>query len=176
MAKKRGNLQGSLYKRNGRGAWIAAWHDHDGNRLVHPTRTTDRDAALRILAKRVADSALRREGVIDARVETVVRQSRRPIAEHLTDWETTLEAKRNSPRRVKLALQRVRRVIKECGFTTLAEVEPAKVSGFSRTLQEGGTAPRTVNAYRKCSGSSSGGPSALAGWRRTRSAEWARCV
>ncbi len=56
MAKKRqrGNRQGSLYQRNNRGCWIAAWFDHDGKRRERSTRTTDKAAAERILRKRVA--------------------------------------------------------------------------------------------------------------------------
>ena len=66
MAKRtRSKGTGSLFKRNGRGSWIATWYDHEGRRREHSTRTTDKAAAERILSKHVTDAALRREGVID---------------------------------------------------------------------------------------------------------------
>lgn len=52
--KRRGNGQGTLFKRTDRGLWIARWYDHDGRRQERSTRTTDKGAAARILRKRVS--------------------------------------------------------------------------------------------------------------------------
>ena len=60
--KRRSHRQGTLFKRHGRGVWVAQWHDHAGKRMFRSTGTTDRAAAERILTKYVADAALRREG------------------------------------------------------------------------------------------------------------------
>ena len=81
MAKKRqrGNGQGTLFRRNGRGTWIARWHNHDGKRQERSTRTTDKTAAERILKKRVADVALRLDGVIDARQDRYAIEGRKPL-------------------------------------------------------------------------------------------------
>lgn len=74
---------GSLYKRGGRGPWIATWYDHNGKRREHSTRTTDKAAGERILSKHVADAALRREGVIDAGRDRFATEGRKPISEHV---------------------------------------------------------------------------------------------
>ena len=149
MARKRtrGNRQGTLYRRNAAGCWIAAWYDHDGKRRERSTHTTDKAAAERILRKRVTDAALRRDGVIDARAEAVSDKARRPIGEHLTDWRAVLVAKGNGVKRVKMAFGRVRRMLDDCGFDTLAVVDPAAVTQAIRRMQDADAAPRTINGY-----------------------------
>ena len=82
-AKHRSKGLGSLYKRGGKGAWIAAWFDHAGLRREASTRTSDKAAAERILAKRVADAALRRGGVINAAQDRLATEGRKPLSEHV---------------------------------------------------------------------------------------------
>ncbi len=145
--RRRGNGQGTLYRRTDRGPWIAAWYDHNGKRIERSTRTTDKAAAERILRKRVTDAALRRDGVIDARAEAVNDQARRPIGEHLTDWRVALVARGNGLKRVKMAFGRVRRMLDDCGFDALAVVDPAAVTQAIRRMQDADAAPRTINGY-----------------------------
>ncbi|MCZ6698328.1 MAG: tyrosine-type recombinase/integrase [Planctomycetota bacterium] len=90
--RQRSRGSGSLYKRGGRGPWIAAWYTHDGRRLNASTRTTDKAVAEQILAKRVSDAALRRAGVIDARQGRYAEQNRKPLSEHFDDWVNSVEA------------------------------------------------------------------------------------
>ena len=73
---------GSLFRKSARGAWIATYWDHAGKRREHSTRTTDRQAAERILTKLVADTALRRDLVIDPRDDRFATEGRRPLTEH----------------------------------------------------------------------------------------------
>ena len=145
--KRRGNGQGTLFKRSDRGLWIASWYDHNGKRIEQSTRTTDKAAAERILNKRVADTALRRDMVIDARVEAVSKQAHRAIGEHLTEWRTALEAKGNSTKRIKMVFGRARRVVADCAFATLAEIDAVSVHRIIRRMQDDGAAPRTINGY-----------------------------
>ncbi|NOT01730.1 MAG: hypothetical protein HOP29_14000, partial [Phycisphaerales bacterium] len=90
MKRQRPHGTGSLFKRDGRGVWIATWYTHDGKRRALSTRTTDRAAAERILSKRIADAALRRDGVIDAGGDRHAAAQRRPLAEHVAEWEAAL--------------------------------------------------------------------------------------
>ena len=150
--RRRGNGQGTLYRRNAAGCWIAAWYDHDGKRRERSTRTTDKAAAERILAKRVADTALRRDGVIDAHAEAVNDQARRPVEEHLSDWRAALEAKGIGRKRIKMAFGRTRRMVDNCDFATLADVEPAGVTRAIRQMQDDDAAPRTINGYLQAFG------------------------
>ncbi len=151
MTRKRGNGQGTLFRRND-GPWISRWYDHDGKRQERSTRTTDKTAAERILSKRVTDAALRRDGVIDFRAETATKQARLPIGQHLAAWRASLQAKGISPKRVSKAFGCAERMIAECGFQTLADVEPARVEGMVRRMQRDESAPRTINGYLQAFG------------------------
>lgn len=79
MAKRRrGNGSGSLFKRRGIGPWVMSYHDHTGKRVQRSTGTTDKAAAQRILSKHLTDTALRHEGVVDAKADGYSQADRRP--------------------------------------------------------------------------------------------------
>ena len=119
MARKqqRPRGQGTLYKRDGRGPWIARWFDHAGKRRETSTRTTDKASAERLLAKRVADTALRRDGVIDARTDAYADAERRPLAEHLKNWREHLRAKGRTPKHVDMSVARAKALLIAAGAT-----------------------------------------------------------
>ncbi|XOV76597.1 MAG: hypothetical protein ACFHWZ_06930 [Phycisphaerales bacterium] len=79
---------GSLSKR-GR-MWLAQFVDAEGIRRIRSTGSSDKREAERILRKWESEAALRREGVIDIRLERVSQQIRRPLAEHLEDYEAAM--------------------------------------------------------------------------------------
>ncbi len=139
--------RGSLYKRGGRGPWIATWHDHDGKRRERSTRTTDRAAAERILSKHVADAALRREGVVNARAESTSKNELAPVEIHLEAWESALRAKGNTAKRVSVVLRQVRRVFFDCNVKALRDIEAERVHRWIGTRREAGDAPRTINGH-----------------------------
>ena len=116
MAKRqRSHGSGSLFKRNGRGSWVVRWFDHSGRRREASARTTDRAAAERILSKHIADAALRRDGVIDARDDRYAAAERRPLAEHVSDWRVALVAKGVTPKHSRLHVARVTALMASTG-------------------------------------------------------------
>ena len=86
--KHRSKGTGSLFRKQPKGPWIASWYDHDGRRRERSTRTTDRAAAERILAKHVADAALRRDLVIDPKADRYATEGRKPLKAHIADYIT----------------------------------------------------------------------------------------
>ncbi|MCC6421594.1 MAG: hypothetical protein IT429_25525, partial [Gemmataceae bacterium] len=92
--------QGSLFKRAEGGPWRAAYRDHEGRRRETSTRTTDRAAAERILAKMVAGAALRREGVIDPRADALADHGRKPLSQHLDDYASVMRSRGGSERHI----------------------------------------------------------------------------
>ncbi len=136
---------GSLYKRDGRGAWIVAWVEHDGRRRARSTRTTDRVAAERILAKLTADAALRREGVIDPRIEYIAKRGREPIETHLADWKGYLASKRNTRRHVQQIVRLAERTLADARVTMLEEMSPFVVLAAVSDRLTNGVSARTCN-------------------------------
>ena len=143
----------SIFRRNGarKGKWLAKFLNADGQYETLSTRTTDHAAAERIADKWESDAVLRREGAIDASVEKLARQGRRPIAEHLDDFKVALMAKGATARHVELVIGRATRVVKGCKFETWADVSASKAMAFLHDLrldkkQEGETVKRGISA------------------------------
>jgi hypothetical protein len=73
---------------------------------------------------------------------------RRPIAEHLLDFEESLRAKGCSVGHVNTLLARFRKLIDGCGITTLSDVNPSAVeSWLARRQQEGAMSAQTRKHY-----------------------------
>ena len=142
---RRGNGQGSLFKRTPRGCWIASWYDHDGKRKERSTRTTDKASAERILRKLVSDAALRTDGVIDARAEAVCKQGQRPIAEHMADFERWLHSKGNTSKHVAHMVACLKRMVSMIQVETLPALTPAAVLDAVGQRHDDGVSARTCN-------------------------------
>lgn len=141
MAKgrnKRGNGQGTLFKRSAGGCWTEAWYDHEGRRKTRSTGTTDRAAAQRILSKWVSDAALRRDGVIDASAEELTKQTRRPIEQHVDEYERFLKSKGSTPKHVAHMVGLIRRMIGNAKT-------PARIMEAIAQRRRGGASARTCN-------------------------------
>jgi integrase/recombinase XerD len=147
MANKRRHGQGTLYKCGNRGPWRAAWYDHTGKRRDESTHTTDRAAAERILAKRVADTALRRDGVIDARMDQYAQADRRPLADHVADWKAALLAKGGTLDHAALSENRVRSIIDDCKLERLTDVTPSVVQAYLARRRADGLSAASSNHY-----------------------------
>jgi len=139
---------GSLFKRTGRGAWIASWRDADGRRRERSTRTTDKAAAARILAKHVADAALRRAGVIDGRTERFRDEGRRPIADVAAEYVASCRRAGMAPRHVDQKRSRLARLIEGVHLDRMADLTAAALEAHLGALADAGRSARTVNAAR----------------------------
>ncbi len=150
MTKKRnrGNGSGSIFKRRDDGPYCIAWYDFTGKRREHNTLTTDKQTAERILADKLADVALRRDGIIDARLESLTIQSNRPIEDHLADFEAMMIAHGSGVEDHVQAERYFFHVRRK--FCTAAEFErPGDITadGMNRimaTMKADGKAPRTI--------------------------------
>jgi len=150
MAKRRSrsNGAGSLFKRCGRGPWIASWFDHDGRRRERSTRTTDRATAERILAKRAADAALRREGVVDASRDRFAAEARRPIGEHAEAYAAACERVGQAPRHVFQKRRHLIRLIEGQRLARLSDLTADALERHLATMKADGRSARTVNYAR----------------------------
>ena len=68
----------TVFKRGGKGnrggSYYIAYRSYDGKRKTKCARTTDKATAERIAAKLDSEAALRREGVVDADLETYAKE------------------------------------------------------------------------------------------------------
>ncbi len=102
---------GCLFKRREGGPWIARWFDHTGRRREQTTSTTDRAAAERILAKRIAAAAERKHGVVDPRIDRYADAARKPLSEHLTDFLADVRARGGTAQHVQQLETRIKRTL-----------------------------------------------------------------
>ncbi len=140
----------SVYKRGGskaKGSWYVSWVDHTGKTKTKSARTTDKATAQRIGNKLEADAALRREGVIDARADTIQLFARSPITDSVADFETRLRAAGNTDKHVRHTVGFIRRVIEHAGFDTLGSIDEAGVSRYAADKLVDGASNRTVQAH-----------------------------
>jgi integrase len=141
-----GNGSGSIFKRGDIGPWYISWYDAVGKRKSHCTKTTDKATAQRILAKTLADVALRRDGVIDARQESVVIESAKPIETHLADFVGMMNARQRSDRHIKSTLFLIRQVCKAAGFDKVSDITADGLNRITADLKAEGKSTRTAQA------------------------------
>ena len=140
----------TVFKRGGKkakGYWYASWTEHDGKRVTKCTFTTDKATAERIARKHEADAALRRDGVIDATLDAISKESQRSIEAHLTDYESKLRAANRTAKHIKSTTQFIRWAAEHAGFKTAAEITADGVNRYAGKLRDDGRAARTIQAH-----------------------------
>jgi integrase len=135
----------TVFKRNGKGPWIIQFFDAQGRRRERSTRTTDKRAADRIAAQLGAGVALRREGIIDPRMDRYSAENAKPIAKHVADYLAHLEHARRSPSTRRDARVHLEWLVKETGAARLHDLSLDNVERALSLLQAQGRAARTVN-------------------------------
>ena len=150
MAKRiRSRGSGTLFKRNGHGPWIASWHDEIGRRRERSTRTTDKASAERILAKHVADAALRRDGVIDARQDKLSAEAKKLLADHFTAYIAHCEHVGQAKRNVIQKERHLARLSASTGADRLCDLSVDALERYLTKLRDQGASARTVNFARQ---------------------------
>ncbi len=151
MARRRQRSRGTgtLFKREGRGSWIASWYDHTGKRKERSTRTTDKAAAERILAKRVADAALRRDGVVDASKDRYAIEGRKPLTDHVDDYIAHCRHAGHAPRHVDQKASHLNRLREATGATRLIDLTADALERHLRAMRDTGLSARSMNFARQ---------------------------
>ena len=145
--KRRSSGQGTLFKRAERGPWRAAWYNHSGKRIERSTKTTDKRVAERILAKYVADAALRREKVIDPQLDAICDQSQRSIESHLVDYEAKIKTANRKPKHIASTIGYIRRIAEAAGWTIVSDITADAVNRYAGVLREKGSSAQTIKNH-----------------------------
>jgi integrase len=142
--RSRGNGEGSVFKRQNGGPWYIRWYDHLGKRREHCTKTTDKTTAQRILADKLADVALRREGIIDPRQEGLVIEAGKSIETHLSDFEAMMRARQSGENHVNHTLALIRQVCAAARFATPSDISADGMNQIMGAMKREGKAARTI--------------------------------
>ena len=142
--RNRGNGEGSIFKRQDGGPWYITWYGADGKRKSQCTKTTDKTTAQRILADKLADVALRREGIIDTRQEAVIIEAARPLETHVADFEAMMKARQRSKNHVARTIVFIREVCTSAGFTKASDIATDGMNRVMASMKADGKAARTI--------------------------------
>jgi integrase len=144
----------SVYRRQREGKssgnWFASWNDCHGRRQTKSTGTTDKAAAKRIAHKWEADSALRREAVIDSAIEATQLQSVRLIEEHLKVFVAKMKTARRTSLHIEQTCRMIRRVAEICGWTRIVDISADGLNRFSADRVDAGgrgSSARTIERH-----------------------------
>ncbi len=135
----------TVFKRQGKGPWIIQYFDHLGKRRERSTRTTDKRAADRLAAKLMADVALRRDGVIDPRLDRMVEAESLPLSRHVKDYLRHLRMADRSPLTVRDAKSHLDWMVTKTGASRLSDLTLDAVVRALDSLVALGRSARTVN-------------------------------
>ena len=138
-----------MFKRNPRGPWIVSWWGHDGRRRERNCRTTDRAAAERVLSKCTGDTALRRDGIIDAAKDRFSVEGRKPLADHVADYLAHCARKELAPRHVSQKAMHLERLQAATGATRLTDLTADALEIHLHDLRSRGLCSRTINFARQ---------------------------
>ena len=149
MARQRGRNTGCLYKRHGKGSYIARWYDATGKRCQKSTRTIDLATARRILAKHVEGVALRKSGVVDARADRFAIENQRPLADHVRDYLEHCTGAGLAPKHIDEKTRHLNRMRDGTKATQLSELTADALEKHLWRMQSDGLSARTVNFARQ---------------------------
>jgi integrase len=113
--------------------WYGEYKDADGVEQCVPL-STDKTAAGQMLAELVKKAELGKAGISDP----FEAHRKRPLAEHLADFEADLKAKGSTPKQVRLKIGRIRRLLKGCQFVFMADLSASRVQQYLADLRENG--------------------------------------
>lgn len=141
---------GTLFRRSRAGKqsnWMAEFTDHRGKRVQRSTRTSDKKTAGQILAHWETQAARRSSGLIDHDKERLVKQSNRPLSEHVGEWIDSLKAVGRSKDHVSQSENQINAVIDHASWQTIVDITPESLERFLSSLRKLDRSNRTVAKY-----------------------------
>jgi integrase/recombinase XerD len=129
--------------------WYGKYRDAAGV-LVRAPLSENKQAAQQMLANLVKQAELERAGVVDP----FARHSKRPLIEHLDEWEAELRSGDCTAAGVSLRVGRARRLIVGCGFAFIADISGSEAEKWLGRLREDGIALRCGRGKRQQRGAS----------------------
>jgi site-specific recombinase XerD len=138
---------GMVFKRPGSNYYYIRYTDYRGKTVTRSSRTAVKEVAEKIMRKREADHALRREGVIDPRIEEAKRAAEESIDSALKSYRDKLRAKGTGLGHIDATENQIRSICTVKGITKLGEITEEKVNAFLSGLIDKDRSARTIGSY-----------------------------
>ena len=122
--------------------WYVKYRDADGI-LRRVPGFKDKEATRQRGAQLEKQAALRAVGVVDRFAE----HRKRPLLEHIDDFAQALTAKGNTSAYVDLTKARTKRIVEECGFRLMGDLDPARLSTWVSEKRTEDLSLQSLNFY-----------------------------
>lgn len=121
--------------------WYARYKDENG-KWQEVKGYTDRDATMDLAAELQRKAARRKQGLDDPCEDQLTR----PLSQHVDDFEKVLSSKW-CERHVAGVVGHVRRIVADCKFTKIGDIQASRVEMFLGDLRADGNSIQTANHY-----------------------------
>jgi len=133
--------------------WVARYRDGQGRRREVSTGCCDKAAARQVLAELVRRAEYVRAGIITPQQARVARHADVPISEHVAAYlehlkAKTVRGKRVSEKHRENVRRQLGRLVEECGFSRLGDIDRDAMVRWMNRADEKGMSARTRNTYR----------------------------
>src|SRR5262245_47943281 len=122
--------------------WWGRYRDENGKERRVPL-AADKAAAQAMLNELVKKVERRIAGIVDRFDE----HRKRPVLDHLADFERHLKSKGVSSQQVQLVTCRVRRILQGSKTAFIGDLSASRIQTFLKTLREEGKSIQTSNHY-----------------------------
>ena len=130
-----------LFRRKDRGGrkgvWYGSFMDHRGKQIKFSTKTTDKQTAEAVLAKRRAQAAEKREGLTNKTQERFAKYAKMPIQEHLEAYIASLRSDGRSEIYITRQESRIQKIFRSAGFRSLSDIELTEVQQTINKMRTG---------------------------------------
>ena len=125
--------------------WTIEYIDENNRPQRVASGTPDLLVAEQIALRLESDAAMRKRGLLDPEAEQTAKQAKRPLAEHVADFQRYLQAKGVTPRHVSETISRVNAVLVAGSCSKLADLATSRIQAALVTCY-GNRSPRSFNA------------------------------
>jgi integrase len=122
--------------------WYVKYCDADGI-VQRVPGFTDKEATRQLAAELERKVAHRQAGLVDPYED----HRGRPLDDHLADYERHLAAKNDSPKHIKLTVNRIRAALDGCRFRKIADLSASRLAQWLADSRRDGMAVATSNYY-----------------------------
>ena len=122
--------------------WYVEYRDAQGIRRRVPGYT-DKSATQQLASELERSAAREQSGLVDR----FAVHRKRPLVEHLADYEAALRHRGRAEQYVATLIPRIRKVLSGCAFVYWPDLSASKVQGYVAELQAGGLGIQSANYY-----------------------------